>query len=134
MKKKQEIAAPWKQWLDTATRGLKNHPDWGLARQELLDLAISWAGWPAEEARFKAFVQGYRDAGGVCDADAALLYDSRRNHIDWLEYNARRALFDDPEERRIGREQIVETIGKIGSDQQARKTILQWLEELNINP
>lgn len=37
MKKKQEIAAPWKQWLDTATRGLKNHPDWGLARQELLD-------------------------------------------------------------------------------------------------
>lgn len=103
-------------------------------RQELLDLAISWAGWPAEEVRFKAFVQGYRDAGGVCDADAALLYDSRRNHIDWLEYNARRALFDDPEERRIGREQIVETIGKIGSDQQARKTILQWLEEININP
>ena len=99
-------------------------------RQELLDLAISWAGWPAEEARFKAFLQGYEEAGGICDAEAALLYDSRRNHIDWLEYNARRALFDDPEERRIGREQIAETIGKIESDQRTRKKILEWMEEI----
>jgi len=37
MKKKQETAAPWGQWLDRATRGLRNHPDWTLARQELLD-------------------------------------------------------------------------------------------------
>lgn len=101
-------------------------------RQELLDLAISWAGCPVEEARFKAFLRGYAEAGGACDADAALLCDSRRNHIDWLAYNARRALFDDPEERRIGREQVGETIGKIESDQRNREKILQWMKEMSI--
>lgn len=97
-------------------------------RQELLDLAISWAGWPVEEDRFKAFVQSYRAAGGVPADDAALVYDSRRNHLDWLVYNARRALFDDPQERRIGREQVLETIGKIENDQHNRQIILRWME------
>lgn len=95
--------------------------------QELLDLAISWAGWPPEERRFKAFVQGYQAAGGMPVTDAADLYDSRRNHIDWLAYNARRALFDDPRERRIGREQVLETLGKIEGDAVQRARILSWL-------
>lgn len=97
-------------------------------RQELLDLAISWAGWPADEANFKAFVAGYDAAGGARIADAALLFDSRRNHIDWLIYNARRALVDDPQERRTGRGQVLETIEKIESDQNMRSTILRWME------
>lgn len=97
--------------------------------QEMLDLAISWAGWPASEANFKAFVAAYCEAGGNWPIDAGLLYDSRRNHIDWLAYNARRALFDDPEERRIGREQIRETIEKISEDQRRRSTFLRWMQE-----
>lgn len=100
-------------------------------RQELLDLAISWAGWPPEEGRFKAFISAYAAADGRQIGDAALLYDSRRNHLDWLEYNARRALFDDPEERRIGREQVLETIGKIEADQQNREKILRWMEDVH---
>ena len=99
-------------------------------RQELLDLAISWAGWPPDEAKFKAFVSAYAAAGGLRMTDAALVYDSRRNHIDWLAYNARRALFDAPAERRIGREQVVETLGKIESDQRNREKILRWMGEL----
>ena len=99
--------------------------------QEMLDLAISWAGWPAEEARFKAFVTGYYAAGGERVTDAASLYDSRRNHLDWLAYNARRALFDDLQERRIGREQVIETIGKIENDQHNRQTILRWMEAVH---
>ena len=98
--------------------------------QEMLDLAVSWAGWPAEEERFKAFIRAYCEAGGAQAADPALLYDSRRNHIDWLAYNARRALLADPEERRIGREQVTETIGKISSDQRCRAQILQWVKEV----
>ena len=98
--------------------------------QEMLDLAVSWAGWALDEGKFKAFVSAYYAAGGLRPADAALLYDSRRNHIDWLAYNARRALFDDPAERRTGREQVLETIGKIESDQQNRAMILRWMTEL----
>ncbi len=98
--------------------------------QEMLDLAISWAGMPAQEARFKAFVQGYYTAGGAHPADAALLYDSRRNYLDWLAYNAKRALFDDPEERRVAREQVRLTLGKIEGDLANRDTILRWMEEI----
>ena len=98
-------------------------------RQELLDLAISWAE-PGDEARFKAFVSAYYAAGGAHPADAALLYDSRRNYIDWLAYSARRAISPDPEERRIGREQIRTTVGKIKGDLAYRDVILQWMEEM----
>ena len=98
--------------------------------QEMLDLAVSWAGWALDEGKFKAFVSAYYEAGGLRPTDAALLYDSRRNHIDWLVYNARRALFDDPAERRTGREQIAETLEKIESDQRNRATILRWMGEI----
>lgn len=103
---------------------------WGDPQQEMLDLAISWAGWPQDEERFLAFVAGYRQAGGQITADADVLYDSRRNHLDWLAYNARRALHDDPGERRIGREQIDETLEKLDSDRENRRQVLRWLEEV----
>ena len=103
----------------------------GLAdpRQELLDLAVSWSG--AEETKFKAFVSAYYMAGGARLTDAALVYDSRRNYIDWLAYNARRALLDDPEERRIGREQIRWTLRKIEADLANRDKILRWMEDIS---
>lgn len=107
---------------------------WADPGQEALDLAISWAGWPAREDRFKAFLRAYRAAGGTLPASPAILYDSRRNHLDWLAYNARRAVPEaaasDPEERRIGREQIVETLGKLEGDQRQRSSLLQWMEEV----
>lgn len=96
-------------------------------RQELLDLAVSWSG--GEEGCFKAFVSAYDAAGGARLTDAALVYDSRRNYLDWLEYNARRALFDDPEERRIAREQIRWTLRKMEDDVRNREKILRWMEE-----
>ena len=98
-------------------------------RQELLDLAISWAGAAVEESRFKAFLLGYGEAGGYFGADAALVYDSRRNYIDWLAYNARRALAADPEERRIAREQVRMTIAKVEDDLQSREKVLRWMGE-----
>lgn len=99
-------------------------------RLELLDLAISWAGAAVEEGWFKAFMQGYGEAGGSFGADAALVYDSRRNYIDWLAYNARRALAADPEERRIGREQVRMTVAKIEDDLQSREKVLRWMDEV----
>jgi len=112
--------------------------------QELLDLAISWAGYELDEAKFRAFVTAYIAAGGRITAAPADLYDSRRNHIDWLAYNARRALpaplpeggdsaeigGSAPEERRIGREQIAETLEKLAWDQRNRTKILGWMEEI----
>ncbi|MBQ8201750.1 MAG: aminoglycoside phosphotransferase family protein [Clostridia bacterium] len=103
---------------------------WGDPVQELLDLAVSWGGWPLEEARFKSFIRGYCSAGAALPGALSLHYDSRRNHIDWLAYNASRALSGDPAERTVGRSQIGETIAKIESDQQNRTLVLQWLSEL----
>ena len=71
----------------------------------------------------------YHAAGGARLTDAVLVHDARRNDLDWLAYNARRALFDDPEERRIGQEQIRMTLGKIRRDTQMRPTVLRWLNE-----
>lgn len=102
---------------------------WADPMQELLDLATSWAGWPMDETKFVAFVRAYRAAGGETPADPALVFDSRRNHLDWLAYNARRALSDDAAERAMGRSQIVETIDKILSDQENRSRVLRWMEE-----
>jgi len=101
-------------------------------RQEMLDLAISWSG--GDERRFKAFVAAYYAAGGVRPADATLLYDSRRNDIDWLAYNAGRAMSGDPEERRTGREQVRMTLAKIEDDLCSREKVLRWMEEINMRP
>ena len=103
---------------------------WADPLQEMIDLAVSWGGWPLNEARFTAFVRAYYIAGGDRPADAALLLDSRRNHIDWLAYNAVRALGKDAQERAMGRSQIVETIGKIAEDQRNRERILRWMTNL----
>lgn len=97
--------------------------------QEMLDLAISWAGYELDEKKFRAFVTAYLAAGGHVASDPADLYDSRRNHLDWLAYNARRALFDDPEERRIGRQQIADCLHKLAYDQRNRAKILGCMEE-----
>lgn len=96
--------------------------------QEMLDLAISWGG--GEEKHFKAFAEAYMAAGGVKINDAAAVYDSRRNYIDWLAYNAKRALAQDAREREIARQQIVMTVEKIRRDTEMRETILRWMEEL----
>ena len=97
-------------------------------RQELIDLAIAWGG--EDEACFKAFAEAYRTADGIPLTDASLVHDSRRNDLDWLAYNARRALFDDPEERRVAQMQIRATLMKLQADAAARETRLQWLYEL----
>lgn len=98
-------------------------------QQELLDLALSWAGTPPDKARFTAFVQGYVQAGGTLPEQAAAVYDSRRNMLDWLAYNARRCLFDDPRERATGREQVAAALEKLLADRQSRPQVLAWLAE-----
>lgn len=98
-------------------------------QQEMLDLAITWSN--GREAQFKAFVEAYMAAGGILITDAASVYDSRRNYIDWLAYNARRALAEDAQERRVAREQIQWTIEKIRSDAERRNMVLGWLQALS---
>lgn len=100
---------------------------WADPRQEMLDLALAWAGWPMSEEKFIAFVRAYYAAGGIRIPDPALVFDSRRNHLDWLAYNAERALSEDAAERAMGRSQIGETIDKIRFDQQHREQVLTWM-------
>lgn len=96
--------------------------------QEMLDLAISWSE-PEDERCFRAFVAAYQAAGGFRAADAARLFDSRRNYIDWLAYNAGRAMSGDAGEREIARTQLRETLGKLEADRNRRGQILRWMEE-----
>ena len=103
---------------------------WADPQQELMDLAISWAGWPQNGECFRAFLGAYMAAGGVVPANAEALYDSRRNHLDWLAYNAVRALSEDLEERRTGREQVLETLEKLASDLKNREQIIAWFREV----
>lgn len=97
--------------------------------QEMIDLAAAWSG--GEEVRFRAFASAYRDAGGEAVTDAATLYDSRRNDLDWLAYNAGRALAKEPQERETARQQIRLTVEKIRSDLRSRERILSWLAALS---
>ena len=97
-------------------------------QQEMLDLAVSWGD---TEEKFKAFADAYFAAGGSPIPDAAAVYDSRRNYIDWLAYNARRALTEDPRERETARQQIRWTIEKIRQDLHNREQILSWLKEIS---
>ena len=97
-------------------------------QQEMLDLAITWSG--GEEVRFKAFVTAYAEAGGVPATDAATVYDSRRNYIDWLAYNVKRAQAEDPRERAVARQQVRWTLEKIRDDLQNRAQILTWLTRI----
>ena len=102
----------------------------GLAdpRQELLDLAVAWSG--GREEPFKAFVSAYAAQGGTLPTDAASVYDSRRNYLDWLAYNAQRALSDDAEERKTAREQIIWSLEKLRRDVDMRESILRWMAEV----
>ena len=97
-------------------------------QQEMLDLAVSWGD---TEEKFKAFADAYFAAGGSPIPDAATVYDSRRNYIDWLAYNARRALTEDPRERETARQQIRWMIEKIRQDLHNREQILSWLKEIS---
>ena len=98
-------------------------------RQELLDLAIAWS--HGEAVCFKAFVSSYYAAGGARLTDAAYVYDSRRNILDWLAYNARRALSEDPEERLIAITQIRDSLTQLQAEEASRAHILHWLTELS---
>ena len=102
----------------------------GLAdpRQELLDLAVAWSG--GREEPFKAFVSAYAAQGGTLPTDAASVYDSRRNYLDWLAYNAQRALSDDAEERKTAREQIIWSLEKLRRDVDMRESILRWMAQV----
>lgn len=99
-------------------------------QQEMLDQALTWGGSPLDKARFTAFLQGYVRAGGTLPADAAALFDSRRNYLDWLAYNARRCLFPDAQERAVAREQLASTLSYILAVRQDRDNALAWLEEI----
>lgn len=103
---------------------------WAAPQQELMDLALSWAGSVPDKACFQAFITAYLAEGGHIPSDPEAIYDSRRNHLDWLASNARRALSDDLEERRIGREQVLETLEKLASDLKNREQIITWFREV----
>ena len=59
------------------------------------------------------------------------MYDGRRNYLDWLAYNARRALSGETQEQQTARAQITATIDKIACDQRNRAQLLRWIREAN---
>lgn len=97
---------------------------------ELFELALCWSGY--EDCRidfrlFRAFLQGYKDAGGELPVDWKILYDCNNGRLEWLEYNIKRVLGIDcgKDEKEIGTEQAEETIRHIIYYSEMKKQILE---------
>lgn len=85
---------------------------------EIFELALCWSGYEdcqIDFQKFQAFLQGYKNAGGVLPTDWETLYDCNNGRLEWLEYNIKRVLGIDcgKDEKEIGIEQVKETIQHI---------------------
>lgn len=109
--------------------------DYGNPFLEMFQLALSWAGGAVCEMdfrRFGGFVEAYRERYGEMQADWRALSGVGYSWLDWLAYNIRRALgieCGDEEERRLGIQEVHETIRRIVYYSAVREELLEYLEE-----
>ena len=95
----------------------------------MLQLALSWAGGDVcdiDPSRLNAFLTAYRSEYGDIPVDWEKLSGAGFSWLDWLEYNTKRALWEecsDEEEQRLGLREAHETIRRIIYYQSIRKTV-----------
>lgn len=97
---------------------------------ELFELALCWSGYEdcqIDFQKFRAFLQGYKNAGGELPTDWETLYDCNNGRLEWLEYNIKRVLGIDckDDEKEIGIEQVEETVRHILYYSEMKKQILE---------
>ena len=100
---------------------------------ELYGTALSWAGCDCGAMDFDllgAFLRSYRDAGGELPHDWETLYDACCGPLDWLAYNLRRVLGEEPENRELGRLEAEKTLNRILYCARMREKLLQYLKKI----
>ncbi len=107
--------------------------DYGNPLLEMFQLALSWAGWPACEldlGRFGGFLEAYQAEYGVVKTDWARISGVGYGWLDWLAYNARRALgieCGDEEERELGSREVHESIRRLRYFHSARQGLVSYI-------
>ena len=104
--------------------------DYGNPFSELFELALCWSGLERRQidfGLFRAFLQGYKAAGGEMPKDPETLYDCNTGRLGWLEYNIKRVLGIDcgADEKEIGIGQVRETLRLIVYYSEMKEQILK---------
>lgn len=86
---------------------------------ELFQLALCWCGYESCSLKYDlldSFVRAYRNEYGRFEIDWDAVFYSNMGRLEWLEYNIKRALFmecNDKKEQRLGINQVKETMEHI---------------------
>ncbi|MDF2558380.1 MAG: rane protein [Bacillales bacterium] len=92
---------------------------YGNPYMELFQLALCWSGYEhclIDYELLETFIRAYCKEYGYFEVDWEVLYNSNCGMLEWLEYNIKRALMiecENEEERKLGIEQVKETISHI---------------------
>lgn len=107
--------------------------DYGNPLLEMFQMALSWAGWAVCEmdfGRFGGFLEAYQAEYGEVRADWDRISGIGYGWLDWLAYNARRALgmeCGDEEERELGAHEAQESIRRIRHFHLVRQKLVSYM-------
>lgn len=102
------------------------------------DFIITGLYWADEDVpdkdKFSAFLKGYREAGGVLNADWVVIFDKGfGSKLGWLEYSLKRSLgieCTDEAERKMGTEHVFGTMNRLHNYCNSSKWIIELLDGL----
>lgn len=108
---------------------------YGSPVMELYELALCWSGYEVcniDVSLFQSFIRAYAKAGGTLPTDWETVYYCNNGRLEWLEYNVKRALGMEcsEEEIEMGVEQVKETMAHVIYYHEAKKDILECLDNL----
>ncbi len=110
--------------------------DYGNPASHVLQLALQWSGITTCNLKFnnvRAFFAGYHNAYNNGFYDYAKIFGLAYTWIEWLEYNIQRALgkCTDESERKLGVEQVQQTINRIKYLREREEDIKSELLEIS---
>ncbi|MDE5996020.1 MAG: phosphotransferase, partial [Eubacterium sp.] len=104
---------------------------------ELFQLSLCWCGYEHCKINYDllgAFVQSYIAEYGGFNADWEDLYYSNIGRLEWLEYNVKRALLiecNDKAEQKLGIDQVKETMKHIVYYENEKDNLLSYLKSID---
>lgn len=110
--------------------------DYGNPCMEMFQLALSWSGGVLcnlDYELLKTFIISYQKEYGSIHVDLKTLYGLGFNWLEWLEYNIKRALMiecENEEERKLGIDQVLQTMDRIIYHNSIKEELLQELDTM----
>lgn len=102
---------------------------------EMFQLALCWSGYEEckiDFSRFESFLKSYLNRYGKIQMDCEALYYSNTGRLEWLEYNIKRALMiecENRQERKLGINQVKETMEHIIYYDKIRNKLISCLKK-----